>query len=207
MYYIRNPSVVSTRWVFYLEDGGAYCIGDSKTCDEYTSEFPYFTSSNDKYHPAEVEADTIFSSDASISPWSSDNFVYMSYCSQDGWLGENPSKAFNKYYLRGGTSFKAIVSEVLSGKTPSSLSIVLIGSSSGALGASNHVEWLVNTFGFTSSQISLVLDSFYMPISNIPPDSVSSITQCTCITSRFLNLRVCINIYLSINRDLLTTFQ
>jgi hypothetical protein len=177
MYYIRNPPTASSRWVFYLEDGGAYCIGDSRTCDEYVSAWPYFSTSNDKYHPTEVDADTIFSSDVTVSPWASDNFVYMSYCSQDGWLGENLAKTFDKYFLRGGINFKAIVNEVLTGQAIASLEIVIVGSSSGALGASNHVQWLVDTVGFTTSQISLVVDSFYMPISNIAPDSVSPESQ------------------------------
>jgi hypothetical protein len=66
---------------------------------------------------------------------------------------------------------------VLTGQAIASLEIVIVGSSSGALGASNHVQWLVDTVGFTTSQISLVVDSFYMPISNIAPDSVSPESQ------------------------------
>lgn len=156
-----------------MEDGGAYCLGSEKTCSEEVSDWPYFTTSDERYHPNEIEATTIFDDEASVSPWAGDNFVYMPYCSQDGWLGNTTAKAFDKYYLRGSVIFRAIIREALAGQTLSSLEIVLVGSSSGALGVFNHIEWMVESMGLSVDQISVVLDSFYMPMSNLSPDSVS----------------------------------
>ena len=172
--YYTRLSGSSSRWVFYVEDGGAYCVGSKKTCDEYSDEWPYFTTSAERYHPTTVSADTIFSGDARVSPWATDNFVYMSYCSLDGWLGENLGTSFDQYYMRGSTIFKAIINEALATEDISTLEIVLVGSGSGALGVFNHLSWLVNTVGLTSAQLSIVLDSFHLPVSNIAPAKVTA---------------------------------
>eukprot|EP00602_Paraphysomonas_sp_CaronLab_P010018 CAMPEP_0185037034 /NCGR_PEP_ID=MMETSP1103-20130426/30908_1 /TAXON_ID=36769 /ORGANISM="Paraphysomonas bandaiensis, Strain Caron Lab Isolate" /LENGTH=1442 /DNA_ID=CAMNT_0027574831 /DNA_START=372 /DNA_END=4697 /DNA_ORIENTATION=- len=131
-------------------------------------QWPYFSSSDNHYHPQTVEATAIFSDDPSISPWAGYNFLYLNFCSQDGWLGRSESLV-NGAYLRGSTIFQAALSEVLNSTNRDNAELVLIGSGAGALGIFNHMRWIVDTLGFSEGQLSVVLDSYLSPITQTQP--------------------------------------
>jgi hypothetical protein len=186
-YYIRHSPTNSSRWVFYAEDGGANCIISEKLCQELINSVPYFITSLDKYHPQERNASTIFSDNPANGPWPDANFIFMNYCSQDGWLGSG-------YYLRGSINFKAIVSQVLKDQDPTTTELVIVGSSAGTIGVFNHIEWIVNSLHYPTNNIQMILDSFYAPVSQVTPMEVllplifSPLPHLPCLKDLVMNL-------------------
>jgi hypothetical protein len=175
-YYIHYSPSNSSTWIFYAEDGGANCILSEKLCQELIDNVPYFTTSADKYHPTQREATTIFSSDPSVGPWPEANFIFMNYCSQDGWLGRFPSSLYSGYYLRGSIIFESILSEVLRDQDPLQTQLILVGSSAGTIGVFNHIDWVVNSLHYPVQNIQMILDSFYAPTSQVTPLEVRAIS-------------------------------
>jgi hypothetical protein len=171
-YYIRYSPTNSTKWVFYAEDGGANCILSAKLCSELIKNVPYFTTSDEKYHPQQRGAFTIFSDDPTSGPWPEANFIYMNYCSQDGWLGRFPTELYSGYYLRGSLIYQAILTQVLKTIDPTAHQLVLVGSSAGAIGVFNHLDWIVKTLHFPVQNLEVILDSFYAPITQVEPMKV-----------------------------------
>lgn len=161
-------------WIFYAEDGGANCILSEELCRELIDNIPYFVTSQDKYHPLQRNASTIFSDDPQDGPWPDANFIFMNYCSQDGWLGRVPVPLYSGYYLRGSVIFQAIFSEVLAGQDPNQTQLVIVGSSAGTIGVFNHIDWIVNTLHYPVTNIQMILDSFYAPVTQVTPMEVSS---------------------------------
>jgi hypothetical protein len=165
LYYIHYSPFNSSKWIFYAEDGGANCILSEKLCQKLIDTVPYFITSSDKYHPQEREAFTIFSDDPSSGPWPDANFIFMNYCSQDGWLGSG-------FYLRGSIIFKAILSQVLKDQDPTVTELVIVGSSAGTIGVFNHIQWIVNSLHYSVENVQMVLDSFYAPVTHVTPMEV-----------------------------------
>jgi hypothetical protein len=99
----------------------------------------------------------------------------MNYCSQDSWIGDLKHPIYSsKYYLRGSTIFKAIISQVLEDQDPYTNELVIIGSSAGTIGVFNHISWIVNSLNFPVENIQMILDSFYSPITPVEPMQVLS---------------------------------
>jgi hypothetical protein len=183
-YYQRLLSS-SNRWVIYVEDGPPSCIGLESSCNHDIQKFPYFQTSQDSYRPKTVDSTTFLSDDPNSSPWPLSNLIYLNYCSMDGWLGSLlPPKYEGGYYFRGSINFRYSLTQILGTKTipiakryqsnPSDpAEIILIGSGVGAMGVTFHLQWLLNDMGFSSRQIRVVHDSFFIPTATIPLNDVS----------------------------------
>jgi hypothetical protein len=130
---------------------------------------PYFTTSADKFRPHVRWGETIFSSEG---PWPDANYIFMNYCSQDGWLGRVLGTLYDGFYIRGSYNFQYTFLEVLANADPLSLKLILVGSSAGAIGMFNHLEWITETFHLSTTQINLILDSFYAPVTQVTPSKV-----------------------------------
>lgn len=97
----------------------------------------------------------------------------MNYCSQDGWLGLVDTPIYSRQlYLRGSYIFQAIILQVLKNRNINNTQLVLVGSSAGTIGVFNHIDWIINTLGFSVHNVQMVLDSFYAPVTQVTPIKV-----------------------------------
>ena len=171
-YYTRLTG--SNTWVFYVEDGGAFCLFDKEECHGLVETSPYFASSSDKYHPPTVKGYGPFSDDVNTNPWATANFIYISYCSSDAWLS-NSLAPLGTYYTRGSIILKSVLDELLTNVTKSTSEVIFMGTSAGGIGVMNHVSHLTNTLEFPVSNVNLIVDSwYYSSIPSEPQNPVSS---------------------------------
>ena len=97
----------------------------------------------------------------------------MNYCSQDGWLGRVEEPIYSRgLYLRGSFIFQAILLEVLKAQNRETTELILVGSSAGTIGLFNHIDWVINFLGFPVSNVQMILDSFYAPVTQVTPMKV-----------------------------------
>lgn len=146
-----------------MEDGGAYCYSDD-SCRELLKTAPYFASSSDQFHPPQLKGYGLFSDDSSISPFAEANVVYIPYCSSDAWLFDELKLLSGQFYVRGAIILQSILRELFSGAAVSQTKLVLVGSSAGAVGVFNHVSFVVQTLGFPSANVQMILDSWSVPL-------------------------------------------
>lgn len=163
-----------------MEDGPPSCLGGEFSCLKDATRFPYFTTSKEAYHPKTINSTTFLSDDPNISPWPLSNFIYLGYCSLDGWLGSSFSPMYQEdYNFRGSINFRYALTQILGSKAfpiakrlktnPSNAAeIVLIGSGVGAMGITFHLPWLLDDMGFSIQQFRVIHDSFFIPTSTIP---------------------------------------
>jgi hypothetical protein len=177
--------LTSTRWVIYVEDGPPSCLGTEATCLHDLNKFSFWTSSTaDTTHPKTINSTTFLSDDLKYSPWPLSNLIYLNYCSMDGWLGSLLSPTYpNGYFFRGSMNFKLSLIQILgtlaapiAKRSPatSAAEIVLIGSGVGAMAITFHLQWLLEEMGFSSHQLRVIHDSFYVPTATIPFKKVFS---------------------------------
>jgi hypothetical protein len=110
----------------------------------------------------------------------------------DGWLGTLLAPMYEGgYYFRGSINFRYSLIQILGTKTtpiaqryqssPSSAAeIILIGSGVGAMGLTFHLQWLLNDMGFSSQQIRVIHDSFFVPTATIPLNDVIPAASLLC---------------------------
>lgn len=138
---------------------------DGETCAEHVRSAPYFATSNEPFRPGQLRGYTLFSDDAMESPFAGANFLFVPYCSSDGWLLDDLRLLSDTFYVRGAVILQSILSEVLSGiEYRNATTLVLAGSSAGALGVVNHLAYVTNTLGFPAANVMMILDSWSAPL-------------------------------------------
>lgn len=75
-------------------------------------------------------------------------------------------------HLRGSIILKAILREVLEEVDRETTEVNFVGSSAGAVGTWNHIQWVVDEMKFQTHLLTMILDSFYAPVSQVTPDDV-----------------------------------
>lgn len=170
--------------MIYVEDGPPSCLGSEATCVKDIQRFPFFRTAQDATRPKTVDSFTFLSDDPTSSPWPLSNLIYLNYCSMDGWLGSLLAPMYEAgYYFRGSINFRYSLTQILGTKTtpiaqrhqtsPSNAAeIILIGSGVGAMAVTFHLQWLLNDMGFSSHQIRVIHDSFFVPTATIPLNQV-----------------------------------
>lgn len=150
-YYISSNSS-SSDYVVYIMGGGG-CAHDESTCEVVTD--PLKFSSNGL--PDTMDAYGPLSGDIYENPlYATFNRVFVHYCTQDMYLLDTESSD-GLYQFRG----RLIIEEtmrLLFGSLDQEVSVVLIGSSAGGVGAFNAVSWMLDSFDMVTD-ISVIIDS------------------------------------------------
>jgi len=158
------PVSWSTKWVIYLEGGGA-CL-DKYSCELRAQDYPdHVTSALD---PPSIQAANLLLANRSENAVSYDHHrIYVKYCSSDFFIGRQPARSLSSlpantthspYAFMGASIVAALIEDLLAagaaggwlGATegfpaPSlanATEIIIGGSSAGAIGAVNHADGL-----------------------------------------------------------------
>lgn len=147
-YYIeRNSS--SSDYVVYVEGGGG-CADDQITCEEVEED--KFTSNG---LSETITGHGLLSNDALDNPmYSTFNHIFIHYCTQDLFLLDTESSD-GVYQFRGRPLIEETMG-LLFGNIDKEASIVLVGSSSGGVGAFNVANWMLDSFKI--KELSVIID-------------------------------------------------
>ena len=134
-YYSPSPNGLD-QWTVYLE-GGSFCE-NNQTC---ASRPEYYTTTNSTAYPKTLVGSDLFKSGSS-SPFGDFHAVYVPYCTSDIHVGTRraplilPNK--KNFYIRGGFVIESVFKELEKRGLNYNSTLVLAGTSAGALGALIH---------------------------------------------------------------------
>lgn len=169
IYYLATAEN-STSWIIYFEGGGG--CNDITSCNDRFRNSPHFMSS--KLYPDVIQTRNILSSGI----FKNYNKVILVYCSSDFWLANdsrNNSNNMNNndifpgqkksnenvtdlYTFRGTVIVDTILYDLERNHSMKNCTkLVVVGSSSGGIGAINHLNHLKNRF--KNSKVFAILDS------------------------------------------------
>lgn len=136
------------NWLTYLEGGGA--CASKQSCTNRFNSGKMVNMSSSKYDQGDWQPYGILSSSIQQNPdFRNFNRVYVHYCSSDSWAGDREASAdTGNFAFKGKRIFQATVELLLSGlatggrKIESGDRVLLAGTSAGAIGAQNNLDFL-----------------------------------------------------------------
>jgi hypothetical protein len=158
-------ALAENRWLVFLQ-GGFWCW-DEESCEERKGIYPNLMTST-KWTPTKTLGG-IFSPDASVSPLSTANRVFVPYCSSDAWVGD-AGDGVGGLQFRGQAIVRAVFAELRRvykiGSGTGGEELYFAGCSAGARGAISLIDSIpamvpgVKVFGIFDSGLSLSLEPF-----------------------------------------------
>lgn len=172
----------SRGWVIFLEGGGG-CSSFSECNERWTEDGgrnqPLMSSSPSRFgdFPVRVTGRDILSSDPSQNPlFSNYSHVVVPYCSSDAWLANRSNPTFDSggmfrfdespdadnFVFRGKVIFRAVIEDLIELGLRNASELILAGSSSGGVGALNHLDWVQEQLENTDI-LTIVDSSWFIP--------------------------------------------
>eukprot|EP00948_MAST-09A_sp_MAST-9A-sp1_P001389 g1389.t1 len=200
-FYLRQGTNRSTNWAFFMQGGGE--CWDADSCREQCTS-QGFTScglgldkgcgfggvcSKEEWDVILATSDqSMLSTKPSENPtmfnW---NKVYLPFCSQDQWGGQNTEESIPGYQFSGHLIFKAVI-DILSERynLQNAKNVVLSGTSSGGVGVFLHVDYLQNRLSPATNVVALPIAGFFgLDYPYVGPNA--SKPQLATFTKEFLN--------------------
>lgn len=157
-YYFKyaTDSSFADQWLFHLQ-GGGQCFSEA-SCQQRS---PSLMSSTAFSNTIEIEG--LFNEDASLTPFHAMNKVYVPYCSSDGWIGDAAAGEVTwGLEFRGQRIIRSALADLVAqGKISSESVITFGGTSAGARGMMNNVDFLSSTLPSGALVRGVLLDSPY----------------------------------------------
>ncbi len=160
---VQKPS----KWIIFLESG-AYCLTKVQCLARFGSDYTNVLMTS-KHMPNTIEGRDLLSTSRSDNKLFYDNSrVYIPYCSSDAWLGTQTNASsvqhngtVEQFVFSGKIIFQSVISELLNNGLSHAREVVLVGSSAGAVGALNHMQWLQELMTSMNSRVSfsVIIDS------------------------------------------------
>ena len=168
-----NNTSTATSWVVFFSGGGA-CTDESH-CLDRAFYFPLQTTSkvtadhkvsvDVKYRvlPNDFQSGTLLS-DAAVTEGA--GVILLPYCTGDMHIGNrsfaltNTTSGFpiNQWHFRGAEIVRAVLQTAMGAESSNIASVLLAGTSAGAIGAASHVETLSSMY--PTANVKLLLDSW-----------------------------------------------
>ena len=152
----------TSKWIIFLESG-AYCLTRGQCLARFGNEYTKALMTS-KHMPSSISGRDLLSSSWKENPLYHDySRVLIPYCSSDAWLGtqtkatnpDNSTASEEEFVFSGEIIFQSVIFELLSQDLNQAREIVLVGSSAGAVGVFNHVQWLQNLLSSRYLDVSL----------------------------------------------------
>jgi hypothetical protein len=184
-YYFKSTSRFENihDWIIFLEGGGE-CYSE-KSCYERSI---YSTMMTSQYFTETIDLDGIFQEDDTKSAVANFNKVFIRYCTSDGWVGDaEPSELTWGWHFRGQRVLRATIRDlIIKNMITSQSSIVFGGSSAGARGMMNNVDFIRNLLPTGTTVIGVHLDSpYYIDIDPYTNDYVGFVKETQEIYRRY----------------------
>ena len=158
---VQNPS----KWIIFLESG-SYCLTKRQCIERFGSKLTNVLMTS-KYMPNAITGRDLLSTDSNTNSLYYDfSRVLIPYCSSDSWLGtQTRSNASNsqknsstdEFVFSGKIIFQSVIFELLNHDLNRASEVVIAGSSAGAIGVLNSVDWLKSRV--PNAKISAIFDS------------------------------------------------
>ncbi len=184
VFYIRRAENGNLdRWVFFIQGGGG--CGDFENCmRRWCGLHPVYTAAkmSTLWAHDSIAGQGIFN--RAESPLAAANLVYFYYCSSDSWTGTrsnavlssevDPDQTYSLHF-RGHRILEAALDMLLAGGVTSdngeetvpplstATEILFTGTSAGANGARDHVDWFAAQFDPSQTTVRAVFDAAFPP--------------------------------------------
>ena len=151
----------TSKWIIFLESG-AYCLTKAQCLARFGNEYTKVLMTS-KYMPETITGRDLLSASRNENELFYDySRVLIPYCSSDTFLGTQ-TKASNaennssveKFVFSGKIIFQSVILELLSQDLSQAREIVLVGSSAGAVGAYNQVQWMQDVLSYRGLDVKL----------------------------------------------------
>lgn len=151
----------TSKWVIFLESG-TYCLTKAQCLARFGNEYTTVLMSS-KHMPDAIKGRDLLSTSREENQLFHDySHVLIPYCSSDAFLGtqtkasrpENNSSV-EEFVFSGKIIFQSVILELLSQDLSQAREIVLVGSSAGAVGAYNQVQWLQDVLASKDLDVKL----------------------------------------------------
>ena len=151
----------TSKWIIFLESG-AYCLTKAQCLARFGNEYTKALMTS-QHMPNSIKGRDLLST----SPKKNGLFydfsrVLIPYCSSDAFLGtETKASSFENnssvddFVFSGKIIFQSVIFELLMQGLDRAREIVLIGSSAGAVGAYNQIQWLQDLLSSRNLEVNL----------------------------------------------------
>lgn len=151
----------TSKWIIFLESG-AYCLTKAQCLARFGNEYTKALMTS-QYMPDTIKGRDLLSTSRNENGLFYDfSRVLIPYCSSDAFLGtETKASSFENnssvedFVFSGKIIFQSVIFELLMQGLNRTREIVLIGSSAGAVGAYNQVQWLQDLLSSRDLDVSL----------------------------------------------------
>lgn len=156
----------ASKWIIFLESG-TYCLTKAQCLARFGNEYTQVLMTSNHMPDTVVGRDLLSTSRDENRIFYNYSRVLIPYCSSDAFLGtqtkaSNPEnkRSEEDFVFSGKIIFQSVILELLSQDLGQAHEFVLVGSSAGAVGAFNQVEWLQDTFSSRGIdvKISVIID-------------------------------------------------
>ena len=151
----------TSKWIIFLESG-AYCLTKAQCLERFGNEVTKDLMTSQRMPDIIKGRDLLSSSRSDNGLFYDFSRVLIPYCSSDAFLGTETkassvanNRSVDDFVFSGKIIFQSVVSELLTQGLDRAREIVLIGSSAGAVGAYNQVEWLQDLLLSRNLDVSL----------------------------------------------------
>ena len=159
VYYVGTKETTSGEWVIQL--GGLGACDTETRCDARANESPWATGSF--LWPKKIYGTTLLSTDPNKNiRFHNSHHVFVPSCSSDFWLGNRSASADTArgFHFRGRAIFQAMVQALVKNHNldSSAHTVILAGSSAGAIGALNNAKWLQQELKLYNIRVMVIMD-------------------------------------------------
>ncbi|CAB3986485.1 palmitoleoyl- carboxylesterase notum1 -like, partial [Paramuricea clavata] len=205
----------TSKWIIFLESG-AYCLTKTQCLKRFGNDYSNVLMTS-KHMPNTIGGRDLLSTSPNENELFNDNSrVLIPYCTSDAWLGTQTkassfknNRTVEEFVFSGKIVFESVIFELLNKGLSKARQVVLIGTSAGAVGVFNLVQWLQDLFSskrlyvsisviidggwfinFQESITSAVVEEFYVigkPLSRACADSTYGYPCClsaSCMLAR-----------------------
>ena len=213
VYYLGLQKI--SKWIIFLESG-AYCLTKTQCLKRFGNDYSNVLMTS-KHMPNTIGGRDLLSTSPNENELFNDNSrVLIPYCTSDAWLGTQTkassfknNRTVEEFVFSGKIVFQSVIFELLNKGLSRARQVVLIGTSAGAVGVLNLVQWLQDLFSskrlyvsisviidggwfinFQESITSAVVEEFYVigkPLSRACADSTYGYPCClstSCMLAR-----------------------
>ncbi|KAL9959064.1 hypothetical protein ACROYT_G036145 [Oculina patagonica] len=151
----------TSKWVIFLESG-TYCLTKAQCLARFGNEYTTVLMSS-KHMPDAIKGRDLLSTSRKENQLFYDySHVLIPYCSSDAFLGTQTRASspdnnsfVEDFVFSGKIIFQSVILELLRQDLSQAREIVLVGSSAGAVGAYNQVQWLQDVLASKDLDVKL----------------------------------------------------
>lgn len=166
--YYLGVSQNLSKWIIFLESG-SYCLTKGQCNARFGSKITNALMTS-KDMPSAITGRDLLSANSNANPLFYEfSRVLIPYCSSDSWLGTQiqsnvsslqNNSAIKQFVFSGKIIFQSVILELLSQDFSRVRELVLVGSSAGAIGVLNHIEWLKTLLSSRNivAKLSVIID-------------------------------------------------